>query len=99
MHVRGIGRLVAYLVVLGLSPLTLLAQDGPVATFKAGVDLVSVSAVVRDKKGRVVRALTPKDFVTFVNGLSSDYKIVRPDTIFKMMRTTNHLPADPLKSK
>ena len=43
--------------------------------------------------------LTPKDFVTFVNGLSSDYKIVRPDTIFKMMRTTNHLPADPLKSK
>jgi VWFA-related protein len=68
MHVRGIGRVVAYLVVLGLSPLTLLAQDGPVATFKAGVDLVSVSAVVRDKKGRVVRALTPKDFVVLDGG-------------------------------
>jgi Ca-activated chloride channel family protein len=68
MHVRGIGRVVAYLVVLGLSPLTLLAQDGPVATFKAGVDLVSVSAVVRDKKGRVVRALTPKDFVVMDGG-------------------------------
>jgi VWFA-related protein len=33
------------------------------ATFKSSVDLVSVTAVVRDKKGRVVRTLTPKDLV------------------------------------
>jgi len=34
----------------------------PVATFKAGVDLVRVSAVVRDKRGRFVHDLTAKDF-------------------------------------
>jgi Ca-activated chloride channel family protein len=32
------------------------------------VDLVSVSAVVRDKKGRVVRSLTQKDFVVIDGG-------------------------------
>ena len=32
-------------------------------TFRvSGVDLVSVTAVVRDKKGKVVRSLQPKDF-------------------------------------
>ena len=39
----------------------------------------------------------PTDFVTFVKGLSSDYKIVRPDTLFKMMRSVNQLLTDPLK--
>jgi Ca-activated chloride channel family protein len=34
----------------------------PVATFRAGVDLVRVAAVVRDKKGRFVRDLTAHDF-------------------------------------
>jgi|WetSurMetagenome_2_1015567.scaffolds.fasta_scaffold30049_2 VWFA-related protein len=33
-----------------------------VATFKSGVDLVTVAAVVRDQKGRVVTDLTPADF-------------------------------------
>ena len=37
--------------------------EQPQATFKSSVDLVSVTAVVRDKKGRVVRMLTPKDIV------------------------------------
>jgi Ca-activated chloride channel family protein len=68
MHVRGIGRLITFLVVLGSSPLSTAAQDAPVATFKSGVDLVSVSAVVRDKKGRVVRSLTQKDFVVMDGG-------------------------------
>ena len=35
--------------------------DQPQATFKSSVDLVSVTAVVRDKKGRVVRTLTAND--------------------------------------
>ncbi len=35
----------------------------PQATFKSSVDLVSVTAVVRDKKGRVVRTLTANDIV------------------------------------
>ena len=40
----------------------------PAITFRSGVELVSVTAVVRDKKGRVVRALTPKDFVVVDGG-------------------------------
>jgi Ca-activated chloride channel homolog len=46
----------------------------PVATFKSGVDLVSVTAVVRDKKGKVVRSLEPKDFVVAEDG--KDRKII-----------------------
>lgn len=34
----------------------------PVATFRSSVDLVRVSAVVRDRKGRFVRDLTASDF-------------------------------------
>jgi Ca-activated chloride channel family protein len=39
-----------------------VGQAPPVATFKSGVDLVRVSAVVRDSKGRFVRDLTARDF-------------------------------------
>jgi Ca-activated chloride channel family protein len=45
-----------------------------VATFKSGVDLVSVTAVVRDKKGKVVRSLQPKDFIVAEDG--KDRKII-----------------------
>ena len=38
------------------------------ATFKSGVDLVSVTAVVRDKKGKVVRSLDTKDFMVAEDG-------------------------------
>lgn len=40
----------------------------PVATFKSAVDLVRVSAVVRDKKGRFVRDLTASDFNVLDDG-------------------------------
>jgi len=39
-----------------------------VATFKSGVDLVTVSAVVRDQKGRVVTDLTRADFELLDSG-------------------------------
>jgi Ca-activated chloride channel homolog len=68
MQLRGIGRLITVLAIASQAPLSLSAQDAPVATFKSGIDLVSVSAVVRDKKGRVVRSLTPKDFVVMDGG-------------------------------
>jgi Ca-activated chloride channel family protein len=38
------------------------AQQPPVSTFKAGIDLVQVSAVVRDRKGRFVLNLSARDF-------------------------------------
>ena len=46
-------------------PLTGWAQgttENQQATFRAGVDLVTVSATVRDGKGRLVKDLTKKDF-------------------------------------
>ena len=68
MQFFGVGRLITVLAIASQASLSLLAQDAPVATFKTGIDLVSVSAVVRDKKGRVVRSLTPKDFVVMDGG-------------------------------
>ena len=68
MQRRVIRRVISAFVLVCSLPLPVVAQDAPVATFKSGVDLVSVSAVVRDKKGRVVRSLTPKDFVVMDGG-------------------------------
>jgi len=48
-----------------LMPLTGWAQgtaEKPQATFRSGVDLVTVSATVKDGKGRLVKDLTKKDF-------------------------------------
>jgi Ca-activated chloride channel family protein len=52
-------------------------QEPPVVTFRSAIDLVRVTAVVRDKKGRFVRDLTAKDFVVLDNGES------RPITDFR----------------
>ena len=63
MLFRRISHCLPVLLLLLVGATTASAQTGEsVATFKSGVDLVSVSAVVRDKKGKVVRALQPKDF-------------------------------------
>ena len=43
-------------------------QQAPTATFKAGVDLVRVAAVVRDHKGRFVQDLSANDFEVFEDG-------------------------------
>ena len=44
------------------------APQEPTASFKASVDLVRLSAVVRDKKGRFVRDLTARDFEVLDGG-------------------------------
>jgi Ca-activated chloride channel family protein len=44
------------------------AQQQPVATFKGGVDLVRVSAVVRDRDGRFVKDLAARDFEVLDGG-------------------------------
>ncbi len=46
------------------------AQNPPVATFRSSIDVVSVSAVVRDRKGRFVGNLERKDFIVTESGLS-----------------------------
>jgi VWFA-related protein len=64
MHYRRATLLIVFALLAGFAPRSAMAQlDQPQATFKSSVDLVSVTAVVRDKKGRVVRTLTPKDLV------------------------------------
>jgi len=66
---------VAMAILGGVSALEAEAQTDPVQaqpTFRSGVDLVSVSAVVRDRKGRVVRSLKKDDFVV------SEGKLARP---------------------
>ncbi len=45
-----------------------LAQDRPAPTFRSAVDVVSVSAVVRDRKGRFVGNLKQKDFIVAESG-------------------------------
>ena len=54
-----------------LMPLTGWAQgtaENPQATFRSGVDLVTVSATVRDGKGRLVKDLLKKDFEVLDRG-------------------------------
>src|SRR4051794_32149896 len=55
-----------------------VAQTPPVAPFKASVDLVRMTAVVRDRKGRFVQDLVARDFEVLDNG--------RPQRILDMRR-------------
>ena len=64
-------------VLAGSAAATQQQQPPPVATFKAGVDLVRVSAVVRDHKGRFVQDLTVRDFEVLDGGRA------RPITEFR----------------
>lgn len=43
--------------------------DAPKPTFRSSVDLVSVAAVVRDRRGQVVRDLRRDDFLVYDNGV------------------------------
>src|SRR4026209_831287 len=59
--------LVGTLLTLSLLPTTgiaahVFAQEPPISTFRSSSDVVSVSAVVRDRKGRFVGNLQRKDF-------------------------------------
>lgn len=62
---------------------TVLAQQGspnqPAAVFRSAVDLVRVSAVVRDHKGRFVQDLTARDFEIFDGGEKRSIADFRPD--------------------
>jgi VWFA-related protein len=51
----------------------------PVVTFKSSVDLVRVSAVVRDRKGRFVRDLAVRDFEVLDGGTNRRIKEFRTD--------------------
>jgi Ca-activated chloride channel family protein len=80
MVFRQISHALCVLLLLGASPAG-AQTTAPVATFKSGVDLVSVTAVVRDKKGKVVRALQPKDFVVAEDGQARKIVSLQADAL------------------
>jgi len=65
--------LVAGLALTGLSAQA-LAQDPPQATFKSSVDLVTISAAVRNGRGRVVHDLKKTDFEVLDSGRRVEIK-------------------------
>jgi Ca-activated chloride channel family protein len=64
---RGLLLLLAWLLVV---PAPVLGQEpeSEAPTFKSGIDLVSVTATVRDRRGRLVRGLSASDFEVLDNG-------------------------------
>jgi Ca-activated chloride channel homolog len=69
-YVRAMRRILPALAIT-LSPLLAQAQgtaENQQATFRSGVDLVTVSATVRDGKGRLVKDLEKKDFEVIDRG-------------------------------
>jgi Ca-activated chloride channel family protein len=74
--VKLINMAAAVLVAAGVGVTTTAQQPQPapavppVATFKSSVDLVRVSAVVRDKKGRFVRDMSVRDFEVLDGGVN-----------------------------
>ena len=60
--------LAVFLVVAGSSFQPAVAQERAEDVFRSRVDLVSVTAVVRDRQGRIVRSLTRDDFEVLEGG-------------------------------
>jgi Ca-activated chloride channel family protein len=54
-------------------------QDAPTITFRSSIDLVRVSAVVRDRKGRFVRDLSSKEFEIVDGGITRTIADFRQD--------------------
>jgi Ca-activated chloride channel family protein len=64
----GLSLIGAIAVAAGLPCAAGAYQDKPSATFRSSVDVVSVTAVVRDRKGRFVRDLAREDFTVVEAG-------------------------------
>jgi len=71
-------RLLATLLTISLGALVAGQEPAP-PTFKAGVDLVSVSVVVKNHKGKPVTGLSRKDFELFDSGRIRDIADFRSD--------------------
>jgi VWFA-related protein len=63
----------AGLALTGVSA-TSLAQDAPQAVFKSSVDLVTITAAVRNGRNKVIRDLTKADFEVLDNGVRKEIK-------------------------
>jgi Ca-activated chloride channel family protein len=75
------GVVVAALAALPLgSSITRAAGQQPTATFTSSVDLVRISAVVRDRKGRFVQDLSVRDFEVLDGGQTRPITDFRTDS-------------------
>ena len=70
---------VAFLLSLPFGTTEASVQQPPTVTFKSGVDLVQVNAIVRDRKGRFVQNLSVTDFEVFDAGQSKPISDFRHD--------------------
>ena len=71
--------LAALFWVFSLGSLESTAQEPPIAAFTSSVDLVRVTAVVRDRKGRFVNDLRRGDFEILDGGVRRSISDFRPD--------------------
>jgi VWFA-related protein len=76
----GCRRLVVVLVLMALAA-PAWAQDEPVAVFKSSVDLVSMAAIVRDGKGKIVQSLRREDFEVFDAGRTRPVLDLRTESV------------------
>ena len=60
-------------LLLALSLLPTLTSSGQTPSFRAGIELVEVTAVVRDRDRPLVRDLTPSDFQILERGVHKDW--------------------------
>lgn len=73
------GPLIVFLGALMTVGLQTQTQQADRPTFRTGVEMVIINAVVRDHKGRVVPNLTRSDFELFDNGRQQKIKDFRAD--------------------
>src|SRR6478736_1231666 len=78
------GKLISGTLALALVVTTIGAGaqevQPPMAAFKSSVDLVRITAVVRDRKGRFVQDLKPRDFEVVDDGRSRAISDLQSDT-------------------
>ena len=78
MQGKGVSLAAAVLVIAGCIQ-DVTAQEHSDAVFRARVDLVSITAVVRDRQGRFVTSLTRDDFEVLEGGEAVDILDVQAD--------------------
>lgn len=76
-------------VLVGAAWLSVLQAQAPTPTFRAGVDVVRVDAVVVDAKGMPIRGLKAEDFTVLEDGQE------RPIVGFEAIDIPDALPAGP----
>jgi Ca-activated chloride channel family protein len=79
MNLLAQGAALAVVTAIATSTAPLAAQDSPNLVFRSTVDVVSVTAVVRDRRHRVVTSLTRKDLQVIDAGEPQDILDFRTD--------------------